>query len=629
MIPSQVNNLFQIQHHALLFGYLARSIIQNFPTNGKPAIKQAVVSYALERGKRMALRTKFFGLESTMENFLLFGEWIAEPNLMDQKIVQKTPVYITQVSKCPWCDYWKKEDLLPYGQLYCEFIDDNLVKGYDSKFGLEIEGVLTKGDNFCEFHWNGVEFDEKKSKKFHEKQKWINGLCKKSWEFHTAHLYWTMVRELTVHLGNQVTESLQQVRQEFSARFSQNHLKIIQSYEQYDFSTIHYCNSKISIIGFGNLLESLFPAMVDVWGANDVQDRFGATTADMNQIEQKRKKFNIPILLEDNLRMLRELEPDIIFFAPPPSIAPSIIENDLQEYYSYLRKTKRKLPTIYAFPPIPKIAFYEKMLGTDVNIVQILPNDIRYINGHPVMGTGHHFSTFSKSWKMQNYEELLHFFGRFGKIFPLESTQILPLLITRVITTAILKLIVLLYKEFKWNYDPAFHQALLSQLYDNFVNSSSYSSENPNLQEILALLINSKERKLEFRELKLHHNLIGFIFSGLYQGIQEYMQENQLEWDQFKPVIDEMIDLNLKQASLETIQSLEQHLSMAATKGGLLETCGLLLSSDLMPFITTMQQETSENRDSSLSAQWVKKITDIIRNICQKVLNHGKKLLDS
>jgi hypothetical protein len=36
------------------------------------------------------------------------------------------------------------------------------------------------------------------------------------------------------------------------------------------------------------------------------------------------------VILNDNVKALKELEPDIIFFAPPPDVAPKIIQSELK-----------------------------------------------------------------------------------------------------------------------------------------------------------------------------------------------------------------------------------------------------------------------------------------------------------
>ena len=75
--------------------------------------------------------------------------------------------------------------------------------------------------------------------------------------------------------------------------------------------------AKVTIIGLGFLMEYIFPCFRRAKGARTAQE-INAVTADAGDLEGKRARLGIPVLLGDNARALRELEPDCIFFAPPP-----------------------------------------------------------------------------------------------------------------------------------------------------------------------------------------------------------------------------------------------------------------------------------------------------------------------
>ena len=276
MFPDQIADLFQIHHHAILFGYITRKIIINFPDKGKQALFDAIKVYAHERGSRMAKRTRLFGLEPTMENFLIFGEWFPDSTLMDQSTEQTSPTYISRVTRCPWCTFWNQEELLPYAKIYCEVIDKALVYGYNPSLSLKIDETLANGNDYCEFHWIGVNFSLENQKKMAQKREWLGNLCKRSWEFHTAHIFTTLKRELQKILGNDVLSTLESILKDFSSKFSSQHGEILKSYANYDFSSLFLPTAKISIIGFGNLMESLFPALVDMVGEANLSSNINA-----------------------------------------------------------------------------------------------------------------------------------------------------------------------------------------------------------------------------------------------------------------------------------------------------------------------------------------------------------------
>lgn len=52
-------------------------------------------------------------------------------------------------------------------------------------------------------------------------------------------------------------------------------------------------------------------------------------TAEPQAVQTKAKATGIPVILNDNAGALRRMEPDIILFAPPPSLAAPLTESVL------------------------------------------------------------------------------------------------------------------------------------------------------------------------------------------------------------------------------------------------------------------------------------------------------------
>jgi hypothetical protein len=144
-----------------------------------------------------------------------------------------------------------------------------------------------------------------------------------------------------------------------------------------------YSETKIAIIGFGFLMGYLFDCLKEFIGEDNISTNIIAVTADMETINLKRSKYPFKILLHDNLSALRDLKPDIILFAPPPSAAKGIIETELLTYY---RECSIK-PDVYAFPPSPGGKYYQDVLGDDVFVCNVLPNMVKEIGGQPLNGS--------------------------------------------------------------------------------------------------------------------------------------------------------------------------------------------------------------------------------------------------
>jgi len=182
---------FSPTHHAILFGLIGKEIISSYGQEGINALKLAVRRYGKERGQRMAQRVIFHGDELSMEDFLAYGEWIPGTEPMESSIVKTTPNLITHVQRCPWVDAWKQENLLEFGKIYCTEIDEALLYGFNPDLTLKIHSTLSFGDNNCEFEYCNVALTPTVQKSIDEKKDQLGKSRIKSWEYHTAHLYYT------------------------------------------------------------------------------------------------------------------------------------------------------------------------------------------------------------------------------------------------------------------------------------------------------------------------------------------------------------------------------------------------------------------------------------------------------
>ena len=68
---------------------------------------------------------------------------------------------------------------------------------------------------------------------------------------------------------------------------------------------------RITIIGLGNLMESIFPCIVETIGRENLYEQVNATTNDQPDLRRKQEVLGIPVILNDNLAALKKMEPDI------------------------------------------------------------------------------------------------------------------------------------------------------------------------------------------------------------------------------------------------------------------------------------------------------------------------------
>lgn len=190
-------------------------------------------------------------------------------------------------------------------------------------------------------------------------------------------------------------------------------------------------NTKMGLIGFGFLLEYLYPCYKRFYDPNTLKNNVKAVTADEKNIDRKREKYPFEIILNDNLAMLKDLQPDIILFAPPPSVAAKIAENELLPYFIFCREQNIKLPDLYAFPPSPQWQFYLDLLGEDIHTCNILPNMMNEINGKSLNGMeGNTYITYpeKREWDKPRKERIEEFFGHIGNVLEVKTEHVLDML---------------------------------------------------------------------------------------------------------------------------------------------------------------------------------------------------------
>ena len=204
------------EHHAALFGFIARRCVQTFGEEGRQAVLDSAARYGRERGRRMALRCQKNGEPLTMRNYLAYGEWRAAPGEADVRVVRYEPEYTTHSHKCPWCEGWIKNDLLEYGCLYCLAVDHGVVSGFNPELSIDINLLQSMGDPVCEFVWRGADIRALEDKAaLDQKKKELTSQCSKDFRYHTGHLYHVFQEELENRFGAAGMEICEAARFEY------------------------------------------------------------------------------------------------------------------------------------------------------------------------------------------------------------------------------------------------------------------------------------------------------------------------------------------------------------------------------------------------------------------------------
>ena len=372
-------------------------------------------------------------------------------------------------------------------------------------------------------------------------------------------------------------------------------------------------NTKITIIGFGNLMQDIFSCVENFVGKENLMCCVNATTAEMSVVAENAVRFGIEIFYLDNLSALKILEPDLIFFAPPPSLAPAIIGNELLTYFEWLRREQKPLPEIYAYPPLPKGDYYRKVLGDDVKVANIIPNDIRVIAGKPVAAERSITSTltvFSGPWQEADLERFHSVFSPLGGVLDLKSEELIPVLGGRVISNTMAIVCLELEKwlqeaGYKITYRQAagFMRAVLQEKTAYSPRTISFPCSRDEVQGEAAFLLEA-------------------LILAWSDGLALYFSDSGFS----KPWVKENpwpgLDLTLHKTQCEDPGPIHEHIVIAATKGGVLEKGLMVVREQIYPDLKKAILELPLLPDTN----WQANLTEKVRQGAHVVREHGGRL---
>lgn len=219
----------KIEHHAVLFALLARRAIELRGDIGREAILAGMTAYGNERGMRMAGNALEHGDPLTVMTNQAYGEWKPDyEGQMEFGQIQTEPTLQTYISKCAWCDAWKKHDLMEYGKLYCVNVDKAVYQGFRSDFVCTpISKAMSWGGDQCRFDW-GQPLTPEEAEELPRKKQELGTSCMKDFNYHTAHLKYTISRFLINYLGEDGQEAVSLALNDYVEIFGQEYLDILE-----------------------------------------------------------------------------------------------------------------------------------------------------------------------------------------------------------------------------------------------------------------------------------------------------------------------------------------------------------------------------------------------------------------
>ena len=185
--------------------------------------------------RKRALRD---GRKLDFETFQAYGELKLDTLPGDYSIASESPVYINCCHRCLWYEGWKKYDLVKYGELYCRYIDINLVQGFSDEMVMIARTMLGKGDDCCTFVSVGYEQTEESKQRIAAMRSQLHGKYTKDFLYHLGH--YLSALKLICFLADAVHEEevIAAVRREFAAIYGAELTEQVWKAAQEDYDAI-------------------------------------------------------------------------------------------------------------------------------------------------------------------------------------------------------------------------------------------------------------------------------------------------------------------------------------------------------------------------------------------------------
>jgi hypothetical protein len=230
--------MYSPSHHALLFAWIAQEIIKTAgEERGGAVLEKAVCRYAMQRGKRMALRAQRDGFPRDMFAFMVYGEWQAAPGETVTKVNRVGKDVMVQVIQCAWYQAWEKAGLESEGKFYCAAIDAGLAQGFNPSLPFDVRGIRPHTGKPCEFVYHGANLNGLNLLRYWFAKRFRPGNSAiMPWEYHIGHLYKTLREVIIEELGIEGEKAVDAGLDHFSAMFGKDITRVIAQYQLVDFN---------------------------------------------------------------------------------------------------------------------------------------------------------------------------------------------------------------------------------------------------------------------------------------------------------------------------------------------------------------------------------------------------------
>ena len=226
----------KIENQAVMFALLAKHAIQAKGEPGRVVIQRGMQRYGRERGRRMAARARANGDPIALWTEQAYGEWQPDyPGQMEFGYVRTEPTLVTYISKCAWCEAWRKYGLLEYGREYCVNVDNAVFQGFDPDFECTTIGEpMSFGGDRCVFDW-GQPLTEEDLARLQAKREELGTSAMKDFDYHTAHVYFAICALLREYFPGESDFIIDAAVDEYISLFGQDDYNQIIEHSPNDF----------------------------------------------------------------------------------------------------------------------------------------------------------------------------------------------------------------------------------------------------------------------------------------------------------------------------------------------------------------------------------------------------------
>ncbi|MDD6600761.1 MAG: L-2-amino-thiazoline-4-carboxylic acid hydrolase [Galactobacillus timonensis] len=235
-------NEFNEKTHAYIAAKFYHYLKEQFGERGVAAFIHATQLYAQQRGSRMAQRAIRDGKPLNFATYQEYGEWKPTQYAIDHdctnlSVVEEwSPDLKTRILRCPWHDEFQQLGMQEAGDVYCQYLDRSICRGFNPDITYEVTQNLNSADS-CIHVVHEAGFQDGENHRRHEQYV-------KDFEYHCAHSFWTYAKVTSAIFLSDGGSVIQNVIDDFSNDYSRGMLGRLMKYQNTDFN---FCNCSEAI----------------------------------------------------------------------------------------------------------------------------------------------------------------------------------------------------------------------------------------------------------------------------------------------------------------------------------------------------------------------------------------------